>query len=409
MRLTPLLLVSLLATAPRALAQEDAPATRPERLYLNSGVLLGSTRMVGLGGAYVGIAEGAEGFVGNFAALAHRNPRLERDWDLDATLSWLDVPLADSRRKDLDNDGLPDNAPKTLQFLASLSLQYKRFGTGFFLNTRRITYCATVACGEGETLQASMTRTALAGAVAFGKDDLLVGVGIHLAEAVFSQSGEDWRYSGRGFAIDVLYRPHDRPYRLGVAVRPAITGRWKAAEGQAPVLGGRQLYSAVVAPGVVSLGASYRLGEGAERYNRLSPAARRQSLDPGEEAPPELSPDAAAGRWLLTAQLDVVGGMEGGAVPVRAFVSQTESLPVGESTTLQPRLGVEHETLPGRLRTRLGVFAEPSPFRDTAPRPHATGGFELFLFHSFEDWALSASFDVARRYSHFGLSVGFWR
>ena len=69
----------------------------------------------------------------------------------------------------------------------------------------------------------------------------------------------------------------------------------------------------------------------------------------------------------------------------------------------------EHVTFPGRLRTRLGTFVEPSPFPDTSPRPHVTGGFELFLFNYLEAWALSASFDVARRYSNFGVSVGFWR
>lgn len=243
----PLLLAILLTLASPASAQDEAPATWPERLYINPGVLLGSTRMVGLGGAYVGIAEGAEGFVSNLAALAHRNPRLARDWDLDATLSWLDVPLGGSRGRDLDNDGLPDEARSSFQFLAAMSLQYQRYGLGFFLNTRRLTYCATAACDAGDAIEVSLTNTAFAGAVALGQDDFLLGVGIHAAEAVFSQLGEDWRYGGTGL------------------------------------------------------------------------------------------------------------------------------------------------------------------FRDTRPRPHVTGGFELFLFRYLEDWALSASFDVARRYSNLGVSVGFWR
>ena len=61
------------------------------------------------------------------------------------------------------------------------------------------------------------------------------------------------------------------------------------------------------------------------------------------------------------------------------------------------------------MRTRLGVFVEPSSFKDTLPRPHLTGGFEVFLFHYWEDWAVSASFDIARRYANVGLSLGFWR
>jgi hypothetical protein len=61
------------------------------------------------------------------------------------------------------------------------------------------------------------------------------------------------------------------------------------------------------------------------------------------------------------------------------------------------------------VRTRLGVFVEPSSFEGQVPRPHVTGGFELFLFRYWEDWAVSASFDVARRYANVGFSLGFWR
>ena len=39
----------------------------------------------------------------------------------------------------------------------------------------------------------------------------------------------------------------------------------------------------------------------------------------------------------------------------------------------------------------------------TAPR------FELFLYEYWEKWALSSSFDFARRYYNLGLSIGFWR
>jgi hypothetical protein len=97
------------------------------------------------------------------------------------------------------------------------------------------------------------------------------------------------------------------------------------------------------------------------------------------------------------------------AVSVHSFTALTEPQAVGTFAMLQPRVGVEHETWPGRLRTRLGAFIEPSPFEDHLPRPHLTGGFELFLFRYWDDWALTTSFDVSRRYSNFGISVGFWR
>ncbi|MGZ3458590.1 MAG: hypothetical protein ACXU86_08805 [Archangium sp.] len=407
-----LLVAWVLLVAPAAWAREDLPeSTRPERLYINSGVLLGSSRVVALGGAYVGIAEGVAGFTSNMAALAHRTPTLDKDWDVGVTLSWLDLPLAQAKGKDLDNDGQPDNAPQTLQLLGAVMLQYRNFGLGFSLRNYQVGYCNTVQCAPADYIRVSLVQSALAGAVALGRDDFILGFGIYSAQAVFSHNPEgDWHYGNTGIALDMLYRPHGRPYRVGVSVRPEVVGDWQRGEGQVPFIAGRQLYSAVVSPAVLSLGASWRLGEGAERYNRLSPAARRQMIE-GEhfaEVPAEDEAGAPTGRWLISAQADFISRVEN-AVSVYSFTALTEPQKVGASAMLQPRVGVEHETWPGRLRTRLGAFIEPSPFEDHLPRPHLTGGFELFLFHYMDDWALTASFDASKRYSDFGISVGFWR
>lgn len=393
-------------------AQEDVPeATRPERLYLNSGLLMGSSRVVALGGAYVGIAEGVAGFATSLAALAQRSPGLDKDWDVGVTLSWMDLPLSKAKGKDLDNDGEPDDAPQTLQLMGAVMLQYRNFGLGFSLRNSQVDYCNTSLCDPADRIRVSLVQSALAGAVALGRDDFILGFGIYSAQAVFSHKPEgDYNYGDTGIALDMLYRPHGRAYRVGVSVRPEVVGAWRRKPGQVPFVAGRQLFSAVVSPAVLSLGASWRLGEGAERYNRLSPAARRQMLegDHFAEVPTEEDPNELAGRWLISAQADFISPAEN-AVPVRSFTALTEPEKVGAAGMLQPRVGVEHETWPGRLRTRLGSFIEPSPFVDHLPRPHLTGGFELFLFRYMEDWALTASFDVSRRYSNFGISVGLWR
>ncbi|WNG61514.1 hypothetical protein F0U59_47505 [Archangium gephyra] len=406
------IVVGVLLAGPVARAQEEVPeATRPERLYLNSGVLMGSSRVVGLGGAYVGIAEGVAGFTHNQAALAHRAPRLDRDWDVGVTLSWMNLPLAKVKGEDLDNDGQPDDAPETLQLQGAVMLQYRNFGLGFSLRNYQVAYCNTVLCDSSDRIRVSLVQSSLAGAVALGRDDFIIGFGIYSAQAVFSHKPEgDWRYGDTGLALDMLYRPYGRSYRVGVSVRPEVVGAWRRGDGQVPFLAGRQLYSAVVSPAVTSLGASWRLGEGAERYNQLSPAARRQMLegDHFSEVPAEEGAQGLAGQWLISAQVDFISPAEN-AVPVRSFTALTTPEKVGVSGMLQPRVGVEHETWPGRLRTRLGAFIEPSPFKDHLPRAHVTGGFELFLFRYLDDWALTASFDISRRYSDFGISVGLWR
>jgi hypothetical protein len=409
-----LLCAGVLAVAPAARAQDAEPVTpRPERLYFNPGTLLGSARVVALGGAYVGISEGAAGFPSNLSALAHRSASLEKDWDLGVTLSWLDLPFTGGRKRDLDNDGRPDESEDNRQLLGALLLQYKRFGVGFALRNSVVTYCATAACStDSERIRVSLTQSVLAGAVAFGQDDFILALGLYAAQASFrlSSGGDELRYGDTGVEVDMLYRPHGRAWRLGVTVRPEVVADWREEPGQAPVLADRRLFGAVVAPAVLSLGASWRFGEGAERYNRLSPAARRQLVVEGDAlpVPAEESRDAPAGRWLLSAQVDLISGVDN-AVPVRSFASTAETELVGHTSEFAPRIGVEHDTVPGMIRLRAGVYAEPSPFDGRPARLHATGGFEVFVLRYWEDWAITAAFDLARRYTNVGVSVGFWR
>ena len=74
-----------------------------------------------------------------------------------------------------------------------------------------------------------------------------------------------------------------------------------------------------------------------------------------------------------------------------------------------PRIGLEHLTLPGRLRLRAGAYLEPSPFPDTKPRLHITAGYEFFVFRFIDDWALTGTLDAANHYLNYGFSIGFWR
>jgi hypothetical protein len=118
--------------------------------------------------------------------------------------------------------------------------------------------------------------------------------------------------------------------------------------------------------------------------------------------------DAPVGTFLVSGQVDFISSVER-AVALRSVASFSEPEAVGSTVLLQPRIGAEHDTWPGRVRTRLGVFVETSPFEGQVPRPHLTGGFEVFLFRDLEDWAFSAAFDLSRRYTNVGFSVGFWR
>ncbi|HLL54952.1 MAG TPA: hypothetical protein VK447_15460 [Myxococcaceae bacterium] len=409
-RSLPLLATLALAwlSAPAA-AQDTESPLRPGRLYLNNSLLVGSGRVVSLGGAYVGIAEGGAGFASNLAAIAQRNPELERDWDADVLLSYLTVPR---REFDLDNDGrFDDQYRSTTQLLLGLALQYKNYGLGAYTRATFLSYCATGEDPCTDQVQVTVANSSLAAAVGFGDDELIAALGLYLATATFSHRGDNWDYANTGFAFDMLYRPRNRPYRIGISVKPQVVGRYRVKEDQQPVVAGKQLFTAVVSPPVLSLGASYLIGPGAERYNRLSPAARRQALEEAEgrriiaAPPPEPTPKGAL---LLTGQVDIVSAVEN-AVPLGAFLSTDAPPEVGNATYLVPRFGAEYEPIPGRLRTRLGTFLEPSPFAGRPVRPHLTGGFELFVLHYYVDWEVAGTFDIAPLYTNVGVSIGFWK
>jgi hypothetical protein len=370
---------------------------------------VGSTRLTALGGAYVSIAEGATAFSSNLASLAHRSPTLDRDWNVDFSLSYVDVPLGNPAARDLDNDGARDDWAQSRQAIAGLLLQYKHYGVGAYLHGMTLAYCPRQPCLAEDVVRLTLTRSTLAGAVAFGEDELIAALGLYSVGGTFSYGTDAWEYSGTAWELGLLYRPRWRPYRLGASVRPGVVAWYKGHGAPPPEIPGTTLFAGLVAPPVLSLGASMKLGPGAESYNRLSPAARGQGIEEGgwHRTPPAEPSEGPSGRWLLTAELDVISPVQG-AVPIRAS-TVGEATQIGTATYLVPRAGIEHETLVNRLRTRLGGFIEPSPFPDRLPRPHLTGGLEVLLFRYIEDWALSASFDFAQRYSEVGFSVGLWQ
>lgn len=394
--------------AQAALAQQ---APRPEKLYVNSSVLLGSARMVGLGGAYVGIAEGADGWASNLASLAQRPKDLDREWNIDFGLSYVDVPTGNPMAWDVDNDGVPDSSLRARQYITGIALQYRTFGVGAFTRTSYQAYCLdSPGCPVGDALNITLSNSALAIAASFLDDDLIGAVGLYTASATFSLQGQQWNYGATSFSADVLWRPHGQPFRLGASFRPRIEAALQSGSPTPPVVDGRPLYSAVVTPATLSAGASLRVGPGAEDYNRLSPIARFEALD-RHGAMNFYQPPREPLSWkslLISLEVDSLFPVKG-ATQLATVTSGADPVPLGTVFAITPRLGLENETLPGRLRIRAGTFLEPSPFPADQPRAHATGGFELYLLHFLDDWSIAGSFDVANRYTQYSVAIGFWR
>jgi len=397
------LLLAALPASAQGPASEQLP--RRGRMYLSPGLLIGSTKLVALGGAFVGIAEGPASFTSNLAAIAHRKPSLAAPWTVDLALSYLDIPLGNPESWDLDNDGLPDDARSARQLVSGVFIQIGGAGLGGYQRTSLFRYCLVPGCGPQGDVAVTLSTSAIAGALALGHDELLVALGLFATTGEIQHPTGKWSYGSFGLSFDALYRPVDRNYRVGISLKPRIVG---PLTGNTAPLSATPPFEALGSPLVLSVGGSIRLGPGSERYNRLSIAKLRELGVVGEGWDTPLPWDSIAGRWLLSAQVDVIAPLAE-AVPIRALLDSGAPPTIAGRTQLAPRLGVEHETLPGRLRTRMGSYLEPSPFEKRGHRLHGTGGFEVFLFRYLEDWALSVSLDVAARYSDLGVSIGFWR
>ncbi|HVJ93690.1 MAG TPA: hypothetical protein VM580_28000 [Labilithrix sp.] len=116
---------------------------------------------------------------------------------------------------------------------------------------------------------------------------------------------------------------------------------------------------------------------------------------------------------LLLASVLMTGASED-AVALEGFIDQRREI-VGSRVTVAPRFAIESEPIPNRLKTRAGVYLEPSRFRDGNARQHFTVGFDVrvlswdvFGLFPHKQWRLSAFLDAAERYQNFGIGLGVW-
>jgi hypothetical protein len=392
------LALSLLPAAARA------QATLPP-VDTAAGPTVAGGRVLGLGGAFVAVAEGVAGASVNPAAAAQRPPRLDRGWDVDGILTWYVPARGELSRTDVDNDGAADGAyTGASDALLGGQLQLGRLGL------------AVVAQGwglsrdgpAGERREIGTTTVQLTGAWAGFRDALLVGGGLTAAggHVAFTPGGgarQAIHYGASTLHLGALWRPRARPWRAGLAFRTAASPGPDGALAGAPIATPRSF----VVPWVVSAGAAVWIGPNAGRVNEPSYAALRRHPDWGEG--PAYQPSARS-PVLLTAQLDLTGKAPG-AIALGAVVGGPAS-PSGRAPSLTPRLGAEWAVVPSWAHLRAGTYLEPSR-TGSRPRLHGTFGAEVKVPASRLGWfpwdlQLSAGGDVAPRYRNVSLSLGFW-
>lgn len=415
-------MVSSLAGIPDARAQSDATA-ETQTVDAARGPVNGSTRRIGLGGAFVSIAEDTEGVAINPASSALRMPYSWSDWDygfgIDFAIgAWL--PKNDiyneegTEREDSAGNDSPEVDQSTALFGSVAALvNYRHAGLGISAEAQR-----NAASREDRMQGVDTSFSANFGIVhvnfAYGFLDgqLLLGVGPRLVGMSFDRNSDSGLLStaGLGYEAGVVVKPIAAQYRVAAAVKSPIDAKIPA-DGAVPS-------STVHVPWEVALGFAYQFGVRplnpplitAKELARQKVADGKPTKADIEQAEHDLFESyLKRQRWylLVSTELSIVQG--GGPVGLSGQVAM-------DRPVISPRLGVESEVIPHHFRLRAGTYYEPALIAGSRSRVHGTGGFDVKLFEwsvfglmePFDYWQLSVGADAARSYLNTGFSIGFW-
>jgi hypothetical protein len=400
------------------LAQSEAGEGGAQTVDSTRGPVLGSTRRIGLGGAFVAVAENIEGVAINPASSAVRLPYAFQDWSvgfgLDVAVgAWLPKNDAYNEGDTAGQDQAKVDKSTALFGSVGLLLNYRHFGLGLSAEaTRNATTRADQTEGIDTSLAANFGTVHLNAAFGYLDGQLLLGAGPRLIGMSFDRSGGSsvLGTAGIGYEAGLLVKPNQQQYRFAAAVKSPIDARLPAQPGIAA--------STVHVPWEVAFGFAYQFGP-RTLNSRLFTAQELARQTSGQADPTDAELDRAAEelfdryqqrpRWylLVSSELSIIQG--GGPVGLSGQTAM-------DRPVISPRVGLESEVIPHHLRLRGGSYYEPALIRGTNSRVHGTAGLDVKLFkwsvfglvEPFNYWQLSLAADVARSYLNTAFSIGIW-
>ena len=408
---TKILLTTLLVLA----APFPAAAQDSEELILEvpEGPVVTSNRVIGLGGTYVGIAEGGDGHLYNPASFAYRYPETrDRFFDWDWALYWL--ILRDGQLPDLYAPTPGDT--RTFVIGGGLDFKFGRFGVGFHINTyayeihprlrNALTEIGQFRRDTELPTQRLVTNLSLGLGMAYVLNRINLTVGGYLYgftwDVASGPTGVEFSEisaTATGTRFGLLWAPKMKNIRLGLVWRPPLTASKIEIEAGSPFA---RTPDGIHRPATISLGGSMMLWErwynppmtygleGLEKRIGESPEHRRRHVT--------LAADLVARMWPPR-----------GTVSMRDFVlNPDDPIPIRRRPSLGVHAGVESEVWANWLVLRSGWYYEPARTASISGRHHGTAGFAFRI--PFWPWDLRADFaaDLSVQYFNYGFGVGFW-
>lgn len=354
------------------------PAHAQQAVEFFPGPLVSSNRIISMGGAYTGIASGADAHLINPASFAQRNrPRRSSWFTGDWTLSWFD----DAPNVDADDDQLPRNS---FHLDAGFHLNFGRFGIGAHGYNQSFGVSEFNAA-QGTDLDVSLGYGGLGLGWSFWKDQFTMGVLVSSASLTITEvrgieeSGEFdelrvFRSQGQGVMLGMHLKLEGAPWQVGLRARREVRGFALLDDGDEEDAG---MHTQIVIPKQLSLGLATHLAI-SKRFAR---------------------PMLIATDFVLT-------GRTRNATTLQGFVLDNGEV-TGDQVTLAPHIGAQLEVFPERLRLRAGSYWEPDRALGKVGRAHVTFGGEVRV-KVIWDWRIDACVDIAPGYFNWGLGLGFW-
>ena len=216
---------TLLVGEAAANAQEfAAPVDRNYTIDLFIGQAIGSSRIVGMGGAATAMAQGSPGMLANPASPAVRTMTSHDDWDWD----WHLDSMSPSLGSDHDNNGITTNDSS---FSPSATfgavVQYKAWGFGFSATGLVIENSTADASGAETRIKTEALVNQLVVARHFLNGDLVVGAAargvlLQVANVDDPDAAQTLlELGGVSLETGVIWKPSARRFRRSSPMKPA--------------------------------------------------------------------------------------------------------------------------------------------------------------------------------------------
>src|SRR4051812_24200845 len=236
-------LLSAIATHARAQSTPEEPRV----IDTVRGTIRGSTRFIGLAGAFVAIADDTEGVPINPASAAVRLPY---SWDAFSFSFGIDFSVASWLPK---NDVY--NAPEGTKggsLFGSFAILTNYRHAGFGIAAEAEQNAASKKADQGVSTKLTANFGLMHPAIAYGYFDGQLQLGAGLRVLGLSLGGGGSATAGIGYTAGVIVKPKSRQFRAGVAIEQPINSEVASDDGSPPTI--------VHVPWTAALGFAYQFG-----------------------------------------------------------------------------------------------------------------------------------------------------